>query len=267
MAYRAALLTALAVGVAPCAAQGIMVPAPVASPAAPASPLPSPSASVPAPALPSMHDDLLKDLPALPDLDSFSPHIAAWVRMRGAGLARGGEIPEAEEMQAYIRKAGAGILEGKDINALVIYVLLEAIKSTQEDLKSHMAKIKAINSAKQKSWELVNKINEDSRGQKIDGASPCLVVDCNAASSALAHAAGLRGDARGYQLTANPTWADIKAMADRLAKDHDSLSEMGDLESLKLQKAMDRQSKIIRVLSNLAKKQSETASGITQNLK
>ncbi len=112
MAYRAALLTALAVGVAPCAAQGIMVPAPVAPPALPASPLPSPSASVPAPALPSLHDDLLKDLPALPDLDSISPQIAAWVRMRGAGLARGGEIPEAEEMQAYIRKAGYGILGG-----------------------------------------------------------------------------------------------------------------------------------------------------------
>lgn len=56
-------------------------------------------------------------------------------------------------------------------------------------------------------------------------------------------------------------------MTDRLAKGLDSLSEMGDLESLKLQKAMDRQSKIIRVLSNLAKKQGETASGITQNLK
>lgn len=267
MAYRAALLTALAVGVAPCAAQGIMVPAPVAPPALPASPLPSPSASVPAPALPSLHEDLLKDLPALPDLDSFSPQIAAWVRMRGAGLARGGEIPEAEEMQAYIRKAGYGILGGEDINAIVIYVLFEAAKGTQEDLKSHMAKFKAINSAKQKSGELVNKINNDSRGQKIDGASPCLVVDCNAASSALAHAAGLRDDARGYQLPANPTWADIKAMTDRLAKDHDSLSEIGDLESLKLQKAMDRQSKIIRVLSNLLKKRSETASGIIQNLK
>lgn len=56
-------------------------------------------------------------------------------------------------------------------------------------------------------------------------------------------------------------------MTDRLAKDHDSLSEIGDLESLKLQKAMDRQSKIIRVLSNLLKKRSETASGIIQNLK
>ena len=47
----------------------------------------------------------------------------------------------------------------------------------------------------------------------------------------------------------------------------DSMSEMGDMESLRLQMAMDRLSKLMSTLSNLLKKASETASGITQNIK
>jgi hypothetical protein len=47
----------------------------------------------------------------------------------------------------------------------------------------------------------------------------------------------------------------------------DSSSEMGEMESLRLQMAMDRLSKLISTLSNLLKKASDTASDITQNLK
>lgn len=49
--------------------------------------------------------------------------------------------------------------------------------------------------------------------------------------------------------------------------DLDSLSEMGEMESLRLQMAMDRQSKMMSTLSNLLKKISDTAQSITQNLK
>lgn len=192
MAYRAALLTALAVGVAPCAAQGIMVPAPAASPAAPASPLPSPSASMPAPTLPSWHDDPLKGFPDTPDLGSFSPQVVSWMRLRAAGLSRGGEIPEAEDMPAYIRKAGIGILgnmNSEEILAIAMIVMMMAAKDAHEDLKSIMEELKKAN------------------------------------------------------------------------------AEKDDLDSLKLQKAMDRQSKIIRILSNLLKKRSGAASTITENIK
>lgn len=192
MAYRAALLTALAVGVAPCAAQGIMVPAPAASPAAPASPLPSPSASMPAPTLPSWHDDPLKGFPDTPDLGSFSPQVVSWMRLRAAGLARSGEIPEAEDMPAYIRKAGIGILgnmNSEEILAIAMIVMMMAAKDAHEDLKSIMEELKKAN------------------------------------------------------------------------------AEKDDLDSLKLQKAMARQSKIIRILSNLLKKRSGAASTITENIK
>lgn len=47
----------------------------------------------------------------------------------------------------------------------------------------------------------------------------------------------------------------------------DSMSELGEMESLRLQMAMDRLSKLMSTLSNLLKKASDTSTGITQNIK
>jgi len=47
----------------------------------------------------------------------------------------------------------------------------------------------------------------------------------------------------------------------------DDLSEMGELESLRLQMMMDRVSKMMTTLSNLLKKMQDTQEAITQNLK
>lgn len=58
-----------------------------------------------------------------------------------------------------------------------------------------------------------------------------------------------------------------EGLKDTVKNKLDSLSEMGEMESLRLQMAMDRYSKIMSTLSNLLKKQSDTASDITQNLK
>ena len=45
------------------------------------------------------------------------------------------------------------------------------------------------------------------------------------------------------------------------------LSELGEMESLRLQMAMDRMSKMMTTLSNLLKKMQDTSAAITQNLK
>jgi hypothetical protein len=63
------------------------------------------------------------------------------------------------------------------------------------------------------------------------------------------------------------TQAEIDKLIETIRSDLDSLSEMGETESLRLQMAMDRLSKLMSTLSNLLKKASETASGIAQNLK
>jgi len=56
-------------------------------------------------------------------------------------------------------------------------------------------------------------------------------------------------------------------LTDSIKNKLDSLSEMGEMESLRLQMAMDRLSKMMSALSNLLKKISDTAEVIVQNLK
>ena len=53
----------------------------------------------------------------------------------------------------------------------------------------------------------------------------------------------------------------------RISAKIDSMSEMGEMESLRLQMVMDRMSKMMSTMSNILKKMSDTAQSITQNLK
>jgi methylthioribose-1-phosphate isomerase len=64
-----------------------------------------------------------------------------------------------------------------------------------------------------------------------------------------------------------PTKAELDASVDQMKSDLDSMSEMSEEQSLRLQMAMDRVSKTMETLSNMLKKMSDTAEGITQNIK
>ena len=58
------------------------------------------------------------------------------------------------------------------------------------------------------------------------------------------------------------------AVRDLMPAHHlDNMSEMGEMQSFRLQMAMDMLSKIMSTLSNLLQKQSQAADAITQNIK
>ena len=59
----------------------------------------------------------------------------------------------------------------------------------------------------------------------------------------------------------------MKREIDQLAKTKDSMSEMGEKESMRLQMAMDRMNKMMATLSNIMKKMSSTQQSIVQNMK
>jgi uncharacterized protein YukE len=63
------------------------------------------------------------------------------------------------------------------------------------------------------------------------------------------------------------TKKEIDNLVDKMKSDLDSMSEMGEMESLRLQMAMDRLNKMMSTLSNILKKISDTAQQITQNIK
>lgn len=125
-----------------------------------------------------------------------------------------------------------GLPEVGDLEAMLFLVLMQAAKDAQEDLKAVMARVKEINEAKRKQRENLSRAQGTASGFA-------------AAISAAAHGA-----------------AAVGARAEL-----DTLSEMGEMESLRLQLAMDRMSKLMSTVSNLLKKIHDTAQSITQNLK
>lgn len=193
------------------------------------------------------------------------PQTRAWIAEEAHKQSGQAEISE-QAVTADIRGSTAvlGNLSNADIEALMFIVMMEAAKSAREDLRSITDGVKAINDAKAK-------------------AQPRQTLP-NAQQARIAAAGANRESASTFAPQANTKYASVKfARADvtpkplpkaefdaRLAAARSSLdnvSEMGEIESLRLQMAMDRHSKMMQMLSNLLKKMADTADGIVQNLK
>ncbi len=159
-----------------------------------------------------------------------------------------------------------GSMNGQDIEALAFLVMMQAAKSAQEDLKAIIAKVKAVNEQKAKQRELLSKMQQQRTMTAIQLDSFKLLQNRTLALQQGRNADSIkfvRSSGRNQQVSK----ADIDAIKDKLKSDLDSMSEMGEMESLRLQMAMDRMSKMMSTISNLLKKISNTADDIVQNLK
>lgn len=144
-------------------------------------------------------------------------------------------------------------MNGQDIEALAFLVMMQAAKSAQEDLKAIMAKVKAINVQKAKQRELLSKMQQQRTMTAIQLDSFKLLQNRTLALQQGRNADSIkivRSSGRNQQVSK----ADIDAMKDKLKSDLDSMSEMGEMESLRLQMAMDRMSKTMSTISNLLKR-------------
>ena len=150
-----------------------------------------------------------------------------------------------------------GNINNADIEAMCFLVLMQAAKSAQEDLKATMAKVKSINEQKKEmrgAFEMMQKKNMGiSRGQ-LDSFT-LFLINKPATTNTLA------------SRTIPVTNMELDNLKGNMKNDLDSMSEMGEMESMRLQMAMDRISKMMSTLSNLLQKISNTTEQITQNLK
>jgi hypothetical protein len=194
--------------------------------------------------------------------DRFKPinDPAAATRLRATIAVRPG--PPAP-MNTSVPQGGLG---SADIEALCFLVLMQASKSAQEDLKTILEGVKAINKQKEGLRQLTNEVKQ-KRSSAHTGDTPCVSPDCKALEGRLRTlGAQLPPKAR---LTLPPiaTMGDLAGVEAKLKDSLDSLSELGETESLRLQMAMDRMSKFMTALSNLEKKLSDTSNAIIANLK
>ena len=140
-----------------------------------------------------------------------------------------------------------------DIMALAFIVMMDAAKSAREDLKNIMAGVKAINQQKQGLRAAANRLDTLSMN--------CAVNPGNCDGT------GIAPGVLGVELPGQASKQDIDNAKETVKNKLDNLSEMGETESLRLQMAMDRLSKLMSTLSNLLKKESDTSSSIIQNIK
>jgi Arc/MetJ-type ribon-helix-helix transcriptional regulator len=173
----------------------------------------------------------------------------------------------------------AGMTGSEDIEALVFVVMMDAAKSAQEDLKAIMAEMKAMTAAKARLRELSSRVNRDvaanagcdhsdrkldfSRGLGREQAyhrAPMPVLDPDARN-------GVRLKSCDLHPGRIESYGDLVAIRDGLKDQIDSLSEMSEMVSLRLQIIVDRRARLMQTLSNIMKKMSSTADTLVQNLK
>ena len=199
--------------------------------------------------------------------------VRAWIGEQARKLSHSppASIDEGP-LRAAIQSRFAGQpLGDQDIEALAFLVMMQATNDMDKDLKAIMAEVQAMNSAKQKLRELADKARKqvaENAGRK--GTDRCAPPVCGGLQPAAAEAAVALRRARA-QVTLTPkepaTVGELRAVADDVKRKLDSMSEMGETESLRLQMMMDRRSKFISTLSNIMKKISNTQDTLVQNLK
>lgn len=172
-----------------------------------------------------------------------------------------------------------------DLDTVVMLVLLQASKDAGADLKQLLDEIRKVNAEKESSRQLLEGTKAELRraGRRTaDSSLPAATTTGSGVRGGAPAATGSLVQRRTpflqlpyLQLTPRAAMGpltgksamELQTLEDSLEKDLRTFSEMGEAESLRLQMAMDRLSKMMTTLSNLLKKTSETSSGITQNLK
>ena len=181
-----------------------------------------------------------------------------WVRTTAAEV-KAKNLTEDDIKRQAERYAAPGISDKQDIEAL-------CAKDQEEDLKKMLNQLKTLNEQKTKQRELISKLQQQRTMTAIQLDSFKLL-----SSRTIALQQGRNPDSIKIVRTTSRVKAISKAEMDtmvaKLKSDLDSMSEMGEMESLRLQMAMDRMSKMMSTLSNILKKISKTAEEITQNLK
>jgi len=162
-------------------------------------------------------------------LTHVGPQTRAWIQHEAAREAAAGTVTETSARKAVTSNRSLGKLGDGDIEALTFLVMMQSARVEREALKSVMTGAKPINKASTTAVQ----------GRPVANSNPA-VVNRSVASA--------------------PATTAIRPPPE-------SVSEVGEMQSLRLEMQMDRAAKTMSTLSNILKKMSDTSATITQNLK
>jgi len=213
---------------------------------------------------------------------TLSPELKQFVEAKTAGgrYADAGEVVrDALLLLAARDRLGLGDQAGADIDTLIMLVMQQMARDAEEDVRALLAEMQAQNAAKKALRDLIQRMKRDRLANELrheyDQRLDCAqglgserayhrvrlpVLDPDAAG-------GLRWvptDLAGEKLT---RVEQLDGIVDELKGKLDSLSDLSEMNAMRLQMLMDRRSKAMEMLSNMMKKLSETQAAIVQNLK
>lgn len=198
-------------------------------------------------------------------MSSINPQHVAWVK-KTAKTANERNMTDADVKTEATNWAVLGNLNSGDIEALCFLVMMQASKSSQEDLKAIMAKVKAINNQKQQQREMLSKMQQQQSLSQVQLDSFNLLKNKMIALQKHQNPDTVRYIKSGI-VRNQIVKVDVGRKIEEIKRDLDSMSEMGEEQQLKMQMYMDRRSKIMETLSNLMKKISDTQDEIIKNMK
>jgi hypothetical protein len=158
-----------------------------------------------------------------------------------------------------------------DVEAVVFIVLSEAAQQQENDLTEAMQQMDQINRQKAAMRQLLDELQQAASGAKSKQRDKeCNTSFCKSLPSRALAVAGMSVHGETPLVTRVPqkmTYAGLDALQVQMNHDLDSMNDMSEMTSMRLQMAMDRRSKFIETLSNVMKSISDTDSSIVANLK
>ncbi len=210
-------------------------------------------------------------------MTEINPRHVAWIKST-AKKVQEKNMSDSDAKKMASEYGALSNMNNADIEALCFLVLMEASKNTQEDLKSMMAVVKSNNEQKKQIRDLQRDFaqhKKDVSRPRLDSIQfvlkkPPVVQTVNTGKVMRSEKMVPTNTTRNKQLTTVPptvTKDEIDKTEQDIKDKLDSVNEMGETESLRLQMAMDRISKMMSSLSNIMKKISDSESSIIQNMK
>ena len=133
-------------------------------------------------------------------------------------------------------EADSTLTRWNEIESLASGLAVQTLQDLARDSEQYMAEVKAATSAKQRLRELIVKVDREVSQAVTEPQPPAPLPD-------------------------------LKTLLAELKSSLDSMSEMSEETSLRLQMTMDRRSKFVSALSNIMKAIGDTQNSLVGNLK
>jgi hypothetical protein len=191
-------------------------------------------------------------------LASIGPQTRMWITQEARREVSSGQASE------YTARVALGTLPDiatEDIDQLVFLVMMEMARDADADLQAQMDEMNKINARKQAQRDHGQKMRQTANTSQMQ--EPAIA---SAAPTVATRAEAVQPGVRIYtrQATSDRAPADT---ANNTTDTLDSMNEVSEMNSLRLQMMMDRQAKFISALSNIMERISETQDTLVGNMK